>query len=99
MHYLVIAMDKADMLARRLELRPAHVAYWQGLAPSVAVAGAVLESDLDEAGAVGSAFVIEAVSEEEVRRMIAADPFTVEGVFAEEVVVHRIRPAIGSWLG
>jgi uncharacterized protein YciI len=97
MFFIVLAPDKPGMLAQRLAHRPAHVDYWVGQGDALKVAGAMLESDAPDAAPIGSSFLIEAEDEATVRALIAADPFRIEGIFANDVTVQPVRPALGVW--
>lgn len=97
MFFIVLAHDKPGLLAQRLAHRPAHVDYWVGQGDALKVAGAMLESDAPDAPPIGSSFLIEAEDEAAVRALIAADPFTIEGIFDDNVTVQPVRPALGVW--
>lgn len=93
MFFLVLAADRPGQLERRLEHRHRHLDYWKGRPGAVKVAGAMLDGDNPK----GSAFLIEAVDEAAVRRLIAEDPFTSEGIFDDDIRIEAFRPAIGEW--
>ncbi|MEO0030454.1 MAG: hypothetical protein RIS94_212 [Pseudomonadota bacterium] len=97
MFFQVLASDKPGALPMRLEHRAAHVAYWQGQADAVKVAGAMLGGTGDEPQPVGSSFLIEAADVAEVRALLAADPFTTQGIFSDDIRIQAVRPAIGNW--
>ena len=97
MFFIVLAYDKPGMLAQRLAHRPAHVDYWVGQGDALKVAGAMLASDAADATPIGSSFLIEAEDEAAVRAHVAADPFTIEGIFGDDVTVQPVRPALGVW--
>ena len=93
MFFLVLAADRPGMLDHRLAQRQRHLDYWAGSPGTVKVAGAMLDGDRPK----GSAFLIEAQDEAEVRRLIAADPFATEGIFGDDIRIEAFRPAIGDW--
>lgn len=97
MFFIVLAPDKPGMLEQRLAHRPAHVDYWVRHGDALKVAGAMLEPDASDAAPIGSSFLIEAEDEAAVRALIAADPFTIEGIFGDDVTVQPMRPALGVW--
>jgi len=97
MFFIILVRDKPDMLERRIAHRPAHVEYWAAQNDVVKVAGAMLASDAPDATPIGSSFLIEAADEAAARALIAADPFTTEGIFSDDVTVQPVRPAIGVW--
>lgn len=98
MFFLILVPDRPGMLEQRLAHRPAHLDYWNGLPGVVKVAGAMLTGDGAEATPKGSAFLIEAESLDAARALVAADPFTIAGIFGDEVRIEALRPAIGTWL-
>jgi uncharacterized protein len=86
-------LDKPDggREARGVQ-RPAHLAWAAGLGSVVRMAGPLL----DEAGGmVGSVFLIEAASLEDVKALHAQDPYVTGGVFGE-VRIFETRWAIGE---
>jgi uncharacterized protein YciI len=97
MFFLVTAHDRESALDRRIALRDSHVAYWQAQGSIVAAAGALLSGDGDDAQPTGSMIVIEANDLATVTAILARDPFTVHGVFSENIEVRRWRPALGRW--
>jgi len=92
--FLVLAADRPGMLERRLEHRQRHLDYWNGRTGVVKVAGAMLDGDSPK----GSAFLIEAADEAAARTLLAADPFTTEGIFGDDIRIEAVRPAIGEWM-
>lgn len=97
MYFLILANDRPGMLARRLDHRPRHLAYWTGLGDCLKVAGAMLDGDGPDAQPTGSSFLLEASDEAAARALILADPFMTEGIFADALMVQPIRPALGVW--
>lgn len=97
MFFLILAPDKPGMLDRRLEHRQRHLDYWAAQGDALKVAGAMLSDDTVDATPIGSSFLIEAQDETTVRALVLADPFMVEGIFADEVRIQPVRPAIGAW--
>ncbi|SEH19168.1 hypothetical protein SAMN05428974_3256 [Sphingopyxis sp. YR583] len=93
-HFLIQALDRAGAADLRQALRAKHIDYWLGQGDALKAAGAILKADAP----VGSFFVLEAASEDEARHMIEDDPFTASEVFAGDVRVRMVRPAIGAWL-
>jgi uncharacterized protein YciI len=97
MYFLILANDKPGALELRLKHRQLHLDYWTGLPGVVKVAGAQLSDDTSAATPKGSAFLIEAESLEVAKALLAADPFTIEGIFGDDVRIEAYRPAIGDW--
>lgn len=82
MLYAFICADKPGALQVRLDTRPDHVAYLDGLnaAGKLAFAGPFL----DAAGKPnGSLVVVKAKTIEEAREIAAADPYAKAGLFAD----------------
>lgn len=93
-YFVVLAPDRTGALPERTALREQHLEYWATAATSVKVAGAMLKDDVP----CGSCFLVEAADEAAVRALLAEDPFTRGGVFAERPSIVQVRPAIGDWL-
>jgi uncharacterized protein YciI len=97
MFYRIEAYDHEGQGERRQALRDRHIAYWRELGLKVAAAGAILDSDCENALPIGSIIIVEADSAEEAAAMLERDPFTIEGVFSSRSTLTRWRPAIGRW--
>ena len=93
MFFLILAADRPGMLPSRLEHRQRHIDYWTALPGVVKIAGAMLDGDSPK----GSTFLLEAEDEAAARALLAADPFTTEGIFGDDVRIEAVRPAIGEW--
>ena len=76
--FAVIGLDKPDHFARRQEVRPAHLAYWEDNTDVMVLAGPFLD---ENGNAVGSMMVIRAVDHDAATALVAADPYATEGVF------------------
>lgn len=72
--YIVYRLDRSDgqAAAIRARVRPAHRTYMERFSDRVRLGGPVLDAD---GNACGGMMVIDAESEDEVRRMVADDPF------------------------
>jgi uncharacterized protein len=90
MLYALICSDKPGSLATRKAKRPEHVAYLKSLGPKLAFAAPFTEEDGETMN--GSLIVVEAGSLDEARKMGAADPFAMAGLFASV----DIRPWLWS---
>ena len=91
MLYAIIGEDVADSLARRLEVRPAHVARLQALQSEgrLFVAGpfpAIDSNDPGPAGFTGSLIVAVFASLAEAQAWAEADPYIAAGVYAKATV-------------
>lgn len=84
MLYAFHLVDKPGALAQRLETRPLHKAYLAAKAEQIAFAGPLLSDDGKTM--VGSLLVIDFPSREDAHRWIAAEPFTLAGVYASTAI-------------
>lgn len=87
MLYVLVGMDIADSLERRLAARPAHLAHLQDLQTEgrLVMAGpmpAIDAPDPGPAGFSGSLIVAEFESLAAAEAWLAADPYVTAGVFA-----------------
>lgn len=98
MWYVIDARDDADVLARRLEARPRHLARLHELrdAGRLLLAGpcpAIDAEDPGPAGFSGSLIVAEFESLEAAQSWAKADPYVEAGVYAR-VEVRPFRPVL-----
>ena len=91
MQFVLICEDKPDSLALRLANRDKHLAFIGTYADRVSLAGPMLSDDGE--GMLGSLFIIEAETTEQVKTMNAEDPYTQAGLFAK-VTIHPFRQVI-----
>ncbi len=91
MQFVLFCEDKPGAEALRLETREAHLAYVSTLADKIRLAGPMLSDDGEHM--VGSMFIIEADTIDEVRALNAADPYTQAGLFGR-VTVHPFRQVV-----
>lgn len=94
MLFVITAFDKPGALARRVEVRPAHLEYLESKAPQIRVGGPLLDRD-DQP--MGSLLIIEAADRAAAEAFAAGDPYGKEGVF-EKVQIRPWRAALGDWL-
>lgn len=78
MLFAVTAIDRKGALALRMETRPAHLQYWQDNAVSLVLGGPFLDG---EGKPTGSMVVVEAETLEAAQALLAADPYTLAGLF------------------
>jgi uncharacterized protein YciI len=95
MWFVIFGRDAADALAKRREVRPAHLARLEALrdAGRLLLAGpmpAIEADDPGPAGFVGSLIVAEFASLSEARAWADADPYVAAGVY-RDVEVHPFR--------
>ncbi len=95
MLFIATCVDKPLSLDRRMENRPAHLAYLNGLGARVKIGGALLAPDHETP--VGSMIVFEGEDEDDVFALLAEDPYSRAGLF-ESVSVRPWRPAVGQIL-
>jgi uncharacterized protein len=84
MLYALLCQDKAGHVQLRLDTRPEHLAYLDGLGDRLKLAGPFLGAD---GKPNGSLVIIEADDLAEAKSVAAADPYAKAGLF-ESVVVR-----------
>jgi len=95
MLFVATCVDEPHSLDKRMENRPAHLAYLNGLGARVKIGGALLAPD--HKTSVGSMIIFEAESEADVLALVAKDPFSLAGLF-ETVSVKPWRQGVGQSL-
>lgn len=90
MLFVVIGWDAADSREKRPGARPDHLAHWSDWNQSGKIVMAGPMTDF-----AGSLFVVEAESQEEAERKIAADPYIAAGVF-QRTEVHPFKKTLPS---
>ncbi len=95
MLFIATCVDKPQSVDKRMENRPAHLAYLTGLGARVKIGGALLASD--HKTPIGSVIIFEGESEDEILGILAEDPYALAGLF-ESVSVKPWRPAVGQTL-
>ncbi len=93
MLFLVTCVDSPHSLEKRLANRSAHLAYLGALGAKLKIGGAILSDDL--MAPVGSMLILEGESEAEIQAILAADPYTVAGLW-ESVTVRPWLQAVGQ---
>ena len=78
MMFALVAHDRPNSVARRMELRPDHLKHLEALGDTLVLAGPFLAENGDM---VGSIVVIEAETLEAARQILARDPFMVGNLF------------------
>jgi len=96
MLFVATCTDKPDSSALRLDTRPAHLAYLNGLGAKVKAGGALLSAD--RADVIGSMLILEGDDQVAIAAMLADDPYAKAGLFAS-VDVKPWRQAVGVPLG
>ena len=79
MLYAILCNDKPDSLQVRLDTRPTHLEYLNGLGDALKFAGPFLDG---EGKPNGSMVVVEAESIEQARKIAENDPYARAGLFA-----------------
>lgn len=92
MHFALVAHDRPNFVARRLELRPTHLKYLDSLGEALLLAGPFLN---DKGEGVGTIAIIEAASLEEARQIFGRDPFALEGLF-DQVTIKPWKATINK---
>lgn len=85
MLFAIVAYDKPNGLAHRMEVRPDHLKHLDALGDRLILAGPFLDAKGDMNG---SFMVIEADSQADAEATFAKDPFVARGVFGS----MEIRP-------
>jgi uncharacterized protein YciI len=78
MLFALVAHDRPNSVARRLELRPDHLKHLDSLGDTLVLAGPFLA---DNGDMVGSIVVIEAETLDAAREIFARDPFMAGNLF------------------
>lgn len=78
MHFALVAYDRPNSVARRLEIRPEHLKHLDALGDQLVLAGPFLN---DAGEGVGSIVVVEAENLDEARTLFGRDPFVTQGLF------------------
>lgn len=91
-HFVLICRDKANAIDTRLATRAVHGAYVAERMNMVRVAGPLLD---DEGTMIGSLFIMECESADEVQAFADNDPYAAAGVF-ESVEIKGFTVARGA---
>jgi uncharacterized protein len=80
MFFALVSKDKPGHLNLRLETRPTHLEYLEGLNAKgkLKMAGPVLDGDAKPCGTIA---IYEAASLDEAKALVDADPYTKAGLF------------------
>jgi uncharacterized protein YciI len=78
MLFALVAHDRPNSVARRMELRPEHLKHLEALGDTLVLAGPFLA---DNGDMVGSIVVIEAETLDAAREIFARDPFMIGHLF------------------
>ena len=78
MQFALVAYDRPNAVARRMELRPEHLKHLDALGDTLVLAGPFLA---DNGDMVGSIVVIEAETLDAAREIFARDPFMIGDLF------------------
>ena len=92
MHYAIVAYDKPNGLAHRMEVRPEHLKHLDTLGERLLIAGPFLD---DKGDMVGSFMVIEAESHADAVATFTKDPFVARGVF-DSITIKPWRVGINN---
>ena len=87
MLFAAVCTDKPGAPARRHEVRPKHLEWVAAQGARVKLAGPLMNA---EGHAIGSLFLWEGASREEIEALAAADPYVQAGIF-ESVVLRPFR--------
>lgn len=96
MLFAIICRDRPGAAALRAELRPAHLAWAQGYADHIKLAGPFLSEDGQTM--LGSLFLAEFADRAAAQAFTFADPYAQGGLFAS-VEIMPWRRTLGAALG
>ena len=86
LYFIVLGTDRPECLALREQLRPSH-REWLREHPDHAVSVVHAGPTVDAQGRMnGTALIVEAGAEDDVRRFVEADPYGKAGLFASVVI-------------
>lgn len=92
-HYVIICIDKTDVLDLRMATREAHLAYVKETSlVRFHVGGPFLSAD---GAMVGSMLIVEADDPAKVEKFVADDPYGKAGLF-ESVEIRPWKPTVGT---
>ena len=83
MLFALVAHDRPNRVALRMELRPDHLKFLDSLGDQLKLAGPFLDED---GNMVGSIVVIEAETLDAARMVFARDPFAIGGLFEQTAI-------------
>jgi uncharacterized protein len=93
MHFIVHAVDKAGFVDKRLAHYDAHKAYLAAASMKTVISGPLLADDGETM--IGSCFLLEADSKDEVIAFNANDPFAHAGIW-ERVSIHPFSKRVDN---
>ena len=89
---MIKALDGKDKLAKRMEVRPRHLAGMEKLGDHIICAGGLLD---EEGKMKGSVLILDFPSRVDLDAYLAAEPYIVEQVW-EKVEVETMNVVIGG---
>jgi len=92
MQFALVALDRPDAVALRLQHRPAHLQFLEELGTALVLAGPFLN---DRGEGVGSIVVIEAESLAAARALLARDPYAQADLF-DQVTLKPWRLSVNK---
>ncbi len=91
MQFMVQCIDKADHLALRQSVRPAHLDYLKPLIAHIIVAGALLAEDGQTM--IGSGYVLDFPDAAAVDAFFAGDPYVKAGLY-QSIIIRPYRKTL-----
>jgi hypothetical protein len=92
MQFALVALDRPNHVAQRMEIRPEHLEFLASLGDKLVMCGPFLN---DAGEGCGSIVILEADSLEDAREKLSHDPYAKAGLF-EQVTVKPWRLAINN---
>lgn len=95
MYFIILAEDKPDSLALRMDIRPVHLQYAKDQG-CVVLAGPLL-TEAEAPKPRGSMLIIKVADRAAAENFAANDPYAQAGLF-HKVTVQPWMPALGPWM-
>ena len=94
MIYVLMCFDKKNALSERMAVREAHLAYMTALGKRLKALGPFLSEDGD--AMIGSLYIVEANTRDEVEAIVADDPYVQADLF-DRYEIHPWRHVAGQF--
>ena len=91
--FTLTCLDKSGVLDVRLATRPDHLAYVASFGEAVKLAGPLLNET--DGNPIGSFFIVDMTTSDDVNTFADNDPYRIAGVFGARTI-HAFRQIIGN---
>ncbi len=92
MQFMIKALDGEGKLAKRMEVRPRHLAGMEKLRSHIICAGGLLD---DEGEMKGSVLILDFLTRDDLDSYLASEPYVLEQVW-EKIEVETMNVVIGG---